>query len=79
MTAQRYHHHMSAEDKLDALLQSLDPRQKRALLRHPAWYSRCDCGQYGLPYAAALVVVDDDSAHAAGLCQPRREWIDQRP
>ena len=68
---------MSPQDKLDALLEIAEtPEQQRALLRHPGWtLYRCDCGHYGLPYNAPLVIIDDDLVHAADLCQPRREWV----
>ena len=71
----RYHRHMDREQELDALLDGLDKAQTRALLRHPSWWYRCDCGHYGRPYDCAMFIIDDDSVHGWQLCQPRREWI----
>ena len=72
----RYRPHMTGGQQLDALLAGLDSAQVKSLLRHPAWWQRCDCGRYGIPpYGIDLTVIDHDAAHGRRLCQPTREWL----
>ena len=72
----RYRWAMSAQDKLDALLEGLTPPQQRRLLRHPCWMFRCACGEYGLPYNAFVQVRTDTGDHAELRCQPAAERIE---
>ena len=71
----RYKRDSTPEEDFFILLEGLSREEQRSLLRHPTWDARCWCREYGRPYGAVLTIIDWETVHGPGVCQPRREWI----